>query len=104
MLTRTKVTADLVSLPKSGGAVAGMGETFTPDPFTGTVDISVPIVLSPGRNGFGPNLSLHYSTGHPNGIFGLGWKISIPQIQRKTQNSLPRYLSDDTYIVASRGL
>jgi RHS repeat-associated protein len=54
--------------------------------------MSVPIVTSPGRSGFGPQLSLSYDSGSGNGPFGFGWSLSIPAITRKTDKGLPRYL------------
>jgi YD repeat-containing protein len=80
-----------VSLPKGGGAIKGMGEKFAANPVTGTGSMSVPIATSPGRSGFGPQLSLSYDSGAGNGIFGLGWNLSLPSITRKTDKGLPRY-------------
>ena len=80
-----------VSLPKGGGAIKGMGEKFAANPVTGTGSMSVPIATSPGRSGFGPQLSLAYDSGAGNGIFGLGWNLSLPSITRKTDKGLPRY-------------
>jgi hypothetical protein len=51
----------------------------------------VPIATTPGRSGFGPQLSLSYNSGAGNGPFGLGWNLSIPSITRKTDKGLPRY-------------
>jgi len=80
-----------ISLPKGGGAIKGIGETFSPNLFSGTGNFSVPIYSSPGRESFGPELNLNYSTGSGNSIFGLGWSLSIPRITRKTEKGLPRY-------------
>ena len=80
-----------VSLPKGGGAIKGMGEKFAANPVTGTGSMSVPIATSPGRSGFGPQLSLSYDSGAGNGIFGMGWSLSLPSITRKTDKGLPRY-------------
>ncbi|MEN9521321.1 MAG: hypothetical protein RLZZ381_3909, partial [Cyanobacteriota bacterium] len=80
-----------VSLPKGGGAIKGMGEKFAANPVTGTGSMSVPISTSPGRSGFGPQLSLTYDSGAGNGIFGMGWNLSLPSITRKTDKGLPRY-------------
>src|SRR5215207_4306959 len=84
----------VISLPKGGGALQGIGETFSPDLHTGTGNFTVPIALPPGRNGFQPDLSLGYSTGNGNGAFGLGWGLSVPGVSRKTSRGVPRY--DDT--------
>ncbi len=83
--------APAVSLPKGGGAIKGMGEKFAANPVTGTGSMSVPIATSPGRSGFGPQLSVSYDSGAGNDIFGLGWDLSLPSITRKTDKGLPRY-------------
>jgi hypothetical protein len=83
-----------VSLPKGGGAIKGMGEKFAANPVTGTGSMSVPIATSPGRSGFNPQISLSYDSGAGNGIFGLGWNLSLPSITRKTDKGLPRYWDD----------
>jgi RHS repeat-associated protein len=88
-----------ISLPKGGGAIRDIGETFNVDAATGTAQLSVPIAVSPGRLGFGPSLSLSYDSGAGNGPFGLGWRVSLPTITRKTDSGLPRYLDDPDHDV-----
>ena len=85
------VAAPQLSLPKGGGAVRGIGEKFAGNPVTGTGSMSVPIATSPGRSGFGPQLSLLYDSGAGNGPFGFGWSLSLPSITRKTDKGLPQY-------------
>ena len=85
------VRAPSISLPKGGGAIRGIGEKFAANPVTGTASLSVPIYTSPGRSGFGPQLSLSYDSGAGNGPFGIGWNLSLPSITRKTDKGLPRY-------------
>ena len=80
-----------ISLPKGGGAIRGMGEKFAANPITGTGSMSIPLATSPGRAGFGPQLSLSYDSGSGNGPFGFGWSLSLPAITRKTDKGLPRY-------------
>ena len=92
-----------ISLPKGGGAIRGIGEKFAVNAATGTGSINIPILTSPGRSGFGPQLSLGYDSGVGNGPFGLGWSLSIPSITRKTDKGLPLYLDDeesDTFILS----
>jgi RHS repeat-associated protein len=92
-----------VSAPKGGGAIRGIGEKFAANPAVGTGSVSVPLAVSPGRSGFGPQLSLAYDSGSGNGPFGYGWHLSLPQITRKTDKGLPRYqdaLESDEYIFA----
>lgn len=86
-----KVGVPAISLPKGGGAIRGIGETFQANPVTGTATMSVPVSISPGRSGFGPQLALSYDSGAGNGPFGLGWGLGLPAIARKTDLGLPRY-------------
>jgi RHS repeat-associated protein len=84
-----------ISLPKSGGAVRGIGEKFIANPVTGTGSLTVPIATSPGRSGFGPQLALSYDSGSGNGPFGLGWSLGLPAITRRTDKGLPKYQDAD---------
>lgn len=84
-----------ISLPKGGGAIRSIGEKFAANPVTGTGSMTVPIFTSPGRSGFGPQLSLSYDSGAGNGPFGFGWNMSVPSITRKTDKGLPRYCDGD---------
>jgi len=95
------VSAPQVSLPKGGGAIRGIGEKFGANPVTGTGSMLVPIATSPGRSGFGPQLSLSYDSGAGNGPFGFGWSLSLPSVARKTDKGLPRYL--DAAYFSDRG-
>jgi len=90
-----KAAPPSISLPKGGGAVRGIGEKFAANPVTGTGSITVPVATSPGRSGFGPQLSLTYDSGSGNGPFGFGWSLSVPSITRKTDKGLPQYNDAD---------
>jgi len=87
----SQVQPPAINLPKGGGAIRGIGEKFAANPVTGTGSMTVPIATSPGRSGFGPQLSLSYDSGSGNGPFGFGWSLSLPSITRKTDKGLPRY-------------
>lgn len=84
-------------LPKGGGAVQGMGETFTPNAFNGSAGMSVPVPASACR-GFEPQLHLNYSSGNGNTPFGFGWEVSVPEISRRTSLKMPTYTNTDTFI------
>jgi RHS repeat-associated protein len=97
------ISPPVISLPKGGGAIRGMGEKFGANPVSGAGALSVPIYTSPGRAGFGPQLSLSYDSGAGNGAFGFGWNLSLPSITRKTEKGLPRYLDgveSDVFIIS----
>ena len=84
-----------IHLPKGGGAIRGIGEKFSLNSATGSGSVTVPIATSPGRSGFGPQLTLSYDSGSGNGPFGFGWSLGLPSISRKTDKGLPRYLDDN---------
>src|SRR5271169_5189285 len=86
-----RLSAPQISLPKGGGAIRGMGEKFAANPVTGTGSTTIPIYASPGRSGFGPQISLSYDSGHGNSPFGFGWSLALPESTRKTDNGLPQY-------------
>lgn len=90
-----------VALPQGGGAMRGLGEKFSPDLFTGTGNLSVPIQVPQGRNELQPSLTLQYSTGGGSGLFGLGWSLSLPEVSRSTTRGLPRYSDENDIFVLS---
>lgn len=92
-----------IELPKGGGAIRGIGEKFAANPVNGTGSLTIPIYASPGRSGFGPQLSLSYDSGSGNGPFGFGWSLALPALTRKTDKGLPRYADadeSDTFILS----
>jgi RHS repeat-associated protein len=102
-LSSFNVTSPKISLPKGGGAMRGIGEKFSANAATGTGSMPVPLPISPARGGFQPKLSIDYDSGSGNGVFGLGWKLSLPVIARKTDKGLPRYLDNsdsDVFVMA----
>jgi hypothetical protein len=101
MSNKSGISSQVISLPKGGGALQGIGEKFAPDLHTGTGNFTVPITLPPGRNGFQPQINLVYSTGSGNGPFGLGWSLSIPGVSRQTSKGVPRYDDEKDIFVLS---
>jgi Salmonella virulence plasmid 65kDa B protein len=81
----------VVSVPKGGGALRGIGEKFATNPATGTGSLSIPVPVTPGRSDFTPALGLGYDSGHGNGPFGLGWQLDLHAVTRKTDKGVPRY-------------
>jgi len=89
-----------IALPKGGGAIKGIDEKFSVNAVNGTASFSIPLPSSPAR-GASPALGLSYNSGAGNGVFGLGWALSLPSIKRKTDKKLPQYLDDvdsDTFL------
>jgi len=91
-----------ISLPKGGGAIKGIDEKFSVNAVNGTASFSIPLPFSPAR-GASPSLSLSYNSGAGNGIFGLGWNLSLASIKRKTDKGLPQYfdaIESDTFLIS----
>lgn len=83
-----------ITLPKGGGALKSVDEKFSVNAANGTASFSIPLPLSAGRQGFAPALALGYNSGGGNSLFGLGWSVDFPAIQRRTDKRLPRYRYD----------
>ena len=72
---RLNLVPPVVSLPRGGGAIQGIGEKFSTNPTRGTESLVVPIPVSPGRstayNGHGPRPQArrrgHAETGERDG-------------------------------------
>jgi RHS repeat-associated protein len=100
-MNKSGIAGQVIAHPQGGGAITGLGESFSPDLHTGTGNLTVPIAIPPGRNKAQPDLSLVYSTGHGNGLFGLGWALSIPGVARDTTKGVPGYSdSEDTFLLS----
>ncbi len=92
-----KINVIKPSLPKGGGDLTGLGETFSPHEFSGSASLSIPIQATPCRD-FEPHLSINYSSGTGNGPFGLGFELSLPSISRQTSKRIPQYNDSDTFL------
>lgn len=95
--------AQTPSLPPGGGAVSGLGETFSPDLSTGTGSFTVRLDLPNGPNDIGPRLLLRYDTAAGNGPFGMGFSVPMPRLVRSTAHRFPRYDGTDTLLLEGAG-
>ncbi|MGT3355634.1 SpvB/TcaC N-terminal domain-containing protein [Yersinia enterocolitica] len=86
-----------LSLPKGGGAIAGMGESLGAIGPSGLASLALPLPISAGR-GYAPGLALSYSSGSGNGPFGLGWQMGTLSIRRRTAHGVPHYDNRDEFI------
>lgn len=97
-------SSSVLSLPQSGASSTGLGEVFNADLYRGTSNLSVPIQLPPGVNGVGPDLSLSYTSGNGNGIFGQGFILDTLMITRSTRHGFPKYTDEDTFLLGAEDL
>ena len=68
MANKSNPATQIISTPQGGGALHGIGETFSPHLHTGTGNFTVPIALPSGRNGFQPQREsrlLHWQRQRP---------------------------------------
>ena len=93
------IVEGLLALPSGGGALRGLGERFQPDLLRGTGNYAIPISSLEGANRLKPDLYLRYSTGQGNGSFGLGWRLNLLQVRRRTDRGVPTYDGDDEFVL-----
>src|SRR5205085_78006 len=89
-------------LPKGGGALTNINNSFQPEAFSGTGSMVVPLPASSCR-GFEPPLQLEYDSAQGNGPFGVGFRLSLQQISRDTQKRIPSYTDEDTFVLSGSG-
>jgi len=89
--------AGITGLP--GGGVSPLGDRFQPDLVRGSGSFSVPLPMPLGAGQMRPDLKLDYGTGSGNGPFGLGWRLELPRIERRTDRGLPTYTDADNFVL-----
>ncbi len=85
------------SLPKGGGALTGMGESLGQAGPGGMASMALPLPITAGR-GFAPGLSLGYSSGGGNSLFGAGWSCETMRITRRSSHGVPQYSDRDEFL------
>ncbi|OQW91171.1 MAG: hypothetical protein BWK78_05340, partial [Thiotrichaceae bacterium IS1] len=73
----------------------------------GTVNLSYPIEVPPGRGGMQPQVALSYNSGGGNGWVGIGWDLPLPAITIDTRWGVPRYdvnSETESYILSGQQL
>ncbi|KAF4454660.1 SpvB-domain-containing protein [Fusarium austroafricanum] len=81
-------------------------ERFQVDSATGGTSFSIPIPITKGRGGFGPDLSLVYQSAaaSTNGPFGSGWQLGgLQTISRLASRGVPVY-DDEVDVFVHSGL
>ncbi|MBC7862699.1 MAG: sugar-binding protein, partial [Bacteroidia bacterium] len=97
-----KISVQEISLPKGGGSIKGMGDSFQPNSFSGTGSYSIPIPVTQAR-GLEPQLSLNYNSGSGNSEFGLGFSLSLPRVRVRTDKGTPEYQGKNLFILDGAG-
>ncbi len=97
-----KIEAPSVSSPSGGGALRGIGEPFKAQSFTGAGGFNIPFPV-PDARGTAPAITVSYSSGAGNGIYGVGCNVELDSVVRKTSSGVPRYDETDVFILGSYG-
>lgn len=93
----------ILSLPRGGGAVQGLGENFVPDLHTGTGSYAIPLDIPNGPNDIAPKLTLLYHTAAGNGPFGMGFSLPLYTIRRSTDKRIPTYRGEEDPLILVGG-
>ncbi|RMQ47356.1 Virulence factor MVIN-like protein [Pseudomonas cichorii] len=85
------------SLPKGGGTIQSIGQGWGAVGGNGTASLQIALPVSPGR-GYEPVLTLNYQSTIGNGLFGIGWNLSIGCVARRASKGVPGYTDDDVML------
>ncbi|SFW15381.1 SpvB/TcaC N-terminal domain-containing protein [Chitinophaga sancti] len=92
----SKISIQEISLPKGGGAVTSVGDSFQTNLFSGTGSYSIPLPITTAR-GLEPQLQLVYDSSRGNSPFGLGFNVDVPYIGIIMRNGIPLYNGKEKY-------
>ncbi len=95
----TGVSEERVSLPEGPGSLEGLGENIELNLNMAQMSYNVNVQVPEGYAGMTPGVSLDYSSGSGNSVVGMGWTLSMPNIERLTVRGLPRYVVGDEFAV-----
>ncbi|NSL86926.1 hypothetical protein ECE50_008805 [Chitinophaga sp. Mgbs1] len=91
-----------LELPKGGGAIQGLNDSFQVEQFSGTASFNIPLPL-PEARALTPQLNLTYNSTAGNGVFGMGFSLSLPAVVRNTNLGVPQYRGHDVFSLAGAG-
>ncbi len=96
MEDRASLSITEPSIAKSA-SIATIGKSWGSVGVTGRASFELQLPLSGGR-GFDPAMALSYDSQGGNGPFGIGWRLGINAITRRTSKGVPDYLSVDIMV------
>ncbi|OHA58443.1 MAG: hypothetical protein A2571_01535 [Candidatus Vogelbacteria bacterium RIFOXYD1_FULL_44_32] len=88
-----------------GKPPVGTGFKISADTSDGSLAYEFPLTLPPGRQGLAPELSLLYSSRPTSAtsLFGYGWTLSIPFIERKNLHGSDRLYEETDFTSSLSG-
>jgi RHS repeat-associated protein len=113
-LLLSRATADTASTVGDQGAegstaFTGLSQAPEANLFSGSMSMSVPILIPPGRPNATPDLKLVYTSSGTPSAYGLGWDLPLGSIERSTKHGVPSCPSaggpgnDDEFILNLSG-
>ncbi len=85
--------------PSGPASIKGLAQDPSLSLFSAQIQYQIPIDLPAGPGGIKPSMSLMYDGSLGSGAMGMGWKIDVPRIERKTQKGVPTFTSADELIL-----
>lgn len=87
------------------GQFTAVGSAPEANFFSGSMSMSVPIDIPPGRDNTTPSLALTYASGSGPGVFGYGWNLPLGSIESSTKTGQPRCAGPDTrnFVISMSG-
>ena len=85
--------------PSGPASIKGLAQDPSLSLFSAQVQYQIPIDLPAGPGGIKPSMSLMYDGSLGSGAMGMGWKIDVPRIERKTEKGVPSFTSADELIL-----
>ncbi len=71
---------------------------------SGILSYNYPLTIAPGRLGLTPSLSLSYNNrNRDDGVFGVGWSLSIPYIERTNKKGIDTTYTDNYFSSSQAG-
>lgn len=98
-LQESPVSLDILKTLQDFGGKSDVGL------FSGSMNYSYPIPISPGRNGMTPQLSLNYSSNERqfNSLVGFGWSLPSSSIYRSTTRGTDQLYTIDSFAASING-
>ncbi|MFH1523267.1 MAG: SpvB/TcaC N-terminal domain-containing protein, partial [Patescibacteria group bacterium] len=93
--------------PEYAGERRFLGDKYPADPrmTMGALNFNFPIISPPGRSGLQPDLELSYSSNNNDNtsLFGYGWSINIPYIERINRTGVDKLYSENIFYSSLSG-
>jgi RHS repeat-associated protein len=88
---------------EGGSSTALSSLSAQADPYSGSLNFSIPVQMPPGRGGMAPSVSVNYNSSTGSGDAGVGWSLNTGAISRVAKHGLFSYDERDHYVLLQNG-